>query len=74
MPATSAPDQPSLDFDSDRIRRIRIELEETVEQFAERIGSDPNTISAYESGKRRPKAARIIKALLKAEAAAGAAA
>lgn len=67
----TATDAPSLDFTAERIRRIRIELEETQEDFGNRIGVDTKQVSMYERGKNQPKAPRVIKRLLEAEKAAG---
>jgi transcriptional regulator with XRE-family HTH domain len=65
MPATK-----SLDFDAERVRRLRVSLGETQAVFAQRIGVSQNQLVKYEKGQVSPKRANIIKALLEAEAAA----
>ena len=54
-------------FGIERIKWIRIQLGESQQQFAERLGVDSNMISRYENGHARPVQAKIIRALLQAE-------
>ena len=59
---------PSLDFDSARIKRIRLNLGLTQEQFAQKLGVNINTVSTWERGDSTPTRGPILKALLDAEA------
>ncbi len=60
-----------FDFDAARVKRIRILLGESQEEFARRLGTGKNTISGWERGEHIPQSGRIIRALLLAEQAAG---
>lgn len=56
-----------LDFTAERVKRIRVLLGETQEQFGSRLKVDGNIVSRWERGDTVPTHARILKALLEAE-------
>ncbi len=57
----------SLDFTPERVKRIRVLLGETQEQFAERLGVNINMVSRWETGQSEPIRGPVLKALLDAE-------
>lgn len=59
----------SLDFDADRVKRIRVLLGETQAQFAERLSVSPDMVHRWEAGTSAPMRGPVLKALLDAEAA-----
>lgn len=61
---------PSLTFDGDRVKRIRIQLGETQQQFAQRLGVRRQMVDRYECDKSVPRSGPVLKALLQAEKAA----
>lgn len=62
---------PDLDFSPERVMRIRVALGESQKVFADRIGVTTNSVCRYETGQAKPTQARVLKALLEAEAETG---
>lgn len=67
MPATSAPEHSSTDFDKDRIKRLRVALGMTQLQFADALDCRQYSVNRWENGHQQVKSARIIRELLKLE-------
>jgi len=59
----------SLEFSPARVKRIRVLLGETQEQFAKRLGVNINMVTRWETGQAEPMRGPVLKALLDAEAA-----
>jgi len=62
-----ATEMQSLVFTPERVKRIRVMLGETQEDFAKRLGVNVNMITRWERGYAEPMRGPVLKALLDAE-------
>ena len=56
-----------LNFTPERVKRIRILLGLSQQDFANKIGININMVTRYETGKAEPMRGPVLKALLDAE-------
>jgi len=58
---------PSLEFDAERVKRIRVMLGLSQQEFAAKLGVNINMINRWEQARAVPMRAPVLKALLDAE-------
>ena len=56
-----------LEFTPGRVKRIRVLLGESQEEFARRLGVNPNMVTRWETDTATPQRGKTLKALLDAE-------
>lgn len=56
-----------LDFTPERVKRIRVLLGLSQQDFADKLGINVNMVTRYETGKAEPMRGPVLKALLDAE-------